>query len=50
MKWLNCGGGGTASSAIAAVDWVTRNAVKPAVANASWNFSANTTLENSCAP
>jgi subtilisin family serine protease len=47
VKWLNCSGGGTASSAIAAVDWVTRNAVKPAVANASWNFSANTTLENS---
>ncbi|MEU4396291.1 S8 family peptidase [Kribbella sp. NPDC023855] len=47
VKWLNCSGGGTASSAIAAVDWVTRNAVKPAVANASWNFSPNTTLENS---
>ncbi|WP_405060396.1 S8 family peptidase [Kribbella sp. NBC_01505] len=47
VKWLDCSGGGTASSAIAAVDWVTRNAVKPAVANASWNFSANTTLENS---
>ncbi len=47
VKWLNCSGGGTASSAIAAVDWVTRNAVKPAVANASWNFSANTTLESS---
>ncbi|TDD45989.1 S8 family peptidase [Kribbella antibiotica] len=47
VKWLDCNGSGTASSAIAAVDWVTRNAVKPAVANASWNFSANTTLENS---
>jgi len=47
VKWLNCSGGGTASSAIAAVDWVTRNAVKPAVANASWNFNPNTTLENS---
>ncbi|MGW6282735.1 S8 family peptidase [Kribbella sp. NPDC055071] len=47
VKWLNCSGGGTASAAIAAVDWVTRNAVKPAVANASWNFPANTTLENS---
>jgi subtilisin family serine protease len=47
VKWLNCSGGGTASSAIAAVDWVTRNAIKPAVANASWNYSANTTLENS---
>jgi len=47
VKWLDCGGGGTASAAIAAVDWVTRNAVKPAVANASWNFNPNTTLENS---
>jgi subtilisin family serine protease len=47
VKWLNCSGGGTASSAIAAVDWVTRNAVKPAVANASWNFTANATLETS---
>ncbi|ADB33725.1 peptidase S8 and S53 subtilisin kexin sedolisin [Kribbella flavida DSM 17836] len=47
VKWLNCSGGGTASAAIAAVDWVTRNAIKPAVANTSWNFTANTTLENS---
>jgi subtilisin family serine protease len=47
VKWLNCSGSGTASGAIAAVDWVTRNAVKPAVANTSWNFPANTTLENS---
>jgi subtilisin family serine protease len=47
VKWLNCSGGGTASGAIAAVDWVTRNAVKPAVANTSWNFTANSTLETS---
>lgn len=47
VKWLNCSGGGTASAAIAAVDWVTRNAVKPAVANTSWNFTANSTLETS---
>jgi subtilisin family serine protease len=47
VKWLNCSGGGTASAAIAAVDWVTRNAIKPAVANTSWNFSANSTLETS---
>lgn len=47
VKWLNCSGGGTAASAIAAVDWVTRNAIKPAVANASWNYSANSTLETS---
>jgi len=47
VKWLDCNGGGTASSAIASVDWVTRNAVKPAVANASWNWAANATLETS---
>jgi subtilisin family serine protease len=47
VKWLNCSGSGTASGAIAAVDWVTRNAVKPAVANTSWNFPANATLETS---
>jgi len=47
VKWLNCSGGGTASAAIAAVDWVTRNAIKPAVANTSWNYPANTTLETS---
>jgi subtilisin family serine protease len=45
VKWLDCGGNGTAESAIAAVDWVTKNAVKPAVANASWNWAANTTLK-----
>ncbi|MEV8378347.1 S8 family peptidase [Kribbella sp. NPDC056861] len=47
VKWLNCSGSGTASGAIAAVDWVTRNAVRPAVANTSWNFPANATLETS---
>ncbi|NEA35105.1 S8 family peptidase [Streptomyces sp. SID13031] len=47
VKWLNCSGSGTASGAIAAVDWVTAHAVKPAVANTSWNFPANTTLETS---
>ncbi|WP_020391125.1 S8 family peptidase [Kribbella catacumbae] len=47
VKWLNCSGGGTASAAIAAVDWVTRNAIKPAVANTSWNYPANSTLETS---
>jgi subtilisin family serine protease len=44
VKWLNCSGGGTLSSAIGAVDWVTANAVKPAVANASWNYTYSATL------
>ena len=47
VKWLDCNGSGTASAAIAAVDWVTAHAVKPAVANTSWNYPANTTLETS---
>ncbi|MFV2018680.1 S8 family peptidase [Micromonospora sp. LOL_023] len=44
VKWLNCSGGGTLSSAIGAVDWVTANAVRPAVANASWNYTYSATL------
>ena len=44
VKWLNCSGGGTLSAAVGAVDWVTRNANKPAVANASWNYTYSSTL------
>jgi subtilisin family serine protease len=44
VKWLNCGGSGTTASVLGAVDWVTRNAVKPAVANASWNWSYDATV------
>jgi subtilisin family serine protease len=45
VKWLNCSGGGTLSSAVNAVNWVTANRIRPAVANASWNYTANSTLE-----
>jgi subtilisin family serine protease len=45
VKWLDCNGGGTLSSAVNAVNWVTSNRIRPAVANASWNWPANTTLE-----
>lgn len=44
VKWLNCWGGGSLSSAVGAVDWVTANANKPAVANASWNYTYSNTL------
>ncbi|BCJ56839.1 hypothetical protein Jiend_02610 [Micromonospora endophytica] len=44
VKWLNCAGGGTLSAAVGAVDWVTSNANKPAVANASWNYTYSATL------
>ena len=35
VKVLNCAGGGSTAGIIAGVDWVMRNAVKPAVANMS---------------
>ncbi len=35
VKVLDCEGSGTAASVIAGIDWVTANAVKPAVANMS---------------
>ncbi|MEV4417886.1 S8 family serine peptidase [Catellatospora sp. NPDC049609] len=44
VKWLNCSGGGSTSGAVAAVNWVTNNHVKPAVANTSWNMTYSSTL------
>jgi subtilisin family serine protease len=44
VKWLNCAGSGTTSGAVAAVTWVTNNAILPAVANTSWNVTFSTTL------
>ena len=47
VKVLNCQGSGTLAGVAAGVDWVTANAVKPAVANMSLGGSGtNTTLEN----
>ncbi|CCH31454.1 S8 family peptidase [Actinosynnema sp. NPDC047251] len=45
VKMMNCAGSTTTSAAIGAVDWVTRNAQKPAVANTSWNYPATASLE-----
>jgi subtilisin family serine protease len=45
VKMMNCSGSTTTSAAIAAVNWVTANAQKPAVANTSWNYPANSSLE-----
>ncbi|NYT96220.1 S8 family serine peptidase [Salinispora sp. H7-4] len=39
VKALDCGGFGTVASVVAAVDWVTANAAKPAVANMSLSFA-----------
>ncbi|HEX5540947.1 MAG TPA: S8 family serine peptidase [Micromonospora sp.] len=46
VKVLNCAGNGTTSGVIAGVDWVTSNAIKPAVANMSLGGGASATLDN----
>ncbi|MDN3293991.1 S8 family serine peptidase [Streptomyces ficellus] len=45
VRVLNCEGSGTISGVIAGVDWVTANAVKPAVANMSLGGGANSSLD-----
>jgi subtilisin family serine protease len=44
-KGVNCSGGATTTSALNAINWVTANHTKPAVANTSWNFTASASLE-----
>ncbi len=46
VKVLGCGGSGTISGVIAGVDWVTANAVKPAVANMSLGGGASQALDD----
>ncbi len=46
VRVLNCNGSGTTSGVIAGVDWVTGNAIHPAVANMSLGGGANTSLDN----
>ena len=46
VKVLNCAGSGTTSGVIKGVDWVTANAVKPAVANMSLGGGASTALDS----
>ncbi|MFG2011050.1 S8 family serine peptidase [Micromonospora sp. NPDC048868] len=45
VRVLNCQGSGTNAGVIGGVDWVTANAVKPAVANMSLGGGANTSLD-----
>ncbi|GAA3464179.1 S8 family peptidase [Saccharothrix longispora] len=45
VKMMNCSGGATTTAAINAINWVTANHVKPAVANTSWNFTPSAALE-----
>jgi subtilisin family serine protease len=46
VKVLGCGGSGSISNIIKGVDWVTANAVRPAVANMSLGGGANTSLDD----
>jgi subtilisin family serine protease len=45
VRVLGCDGSGSYSAIIAGVDWVTKNAVKPAVANMSLGGSASASLD-----
>ncbi|MFF3869388.1 S8 family serine peptidase [Micromonospora sp. NPDC001898] len=46
VRVLNCAGSGTYAQVIAGVDWVTANAVKPAVATMGLGGSASTALDS----
>ncbi|WCN81595.1 S8 family peptidase [Micromonospora sp. LH3U1] len=45
VRVLNCSGSGTNAGVIGGVDWVTQNAIKPAVANMSLGGGANSSLD-----
>ncbi|MEU4744696.1 S8 family serine peptidase [Actinosynnema sp. NPDC023658] len=45
VKVLNCSGSGTTAGVVSGVDWVTQNAVKPAVANMSLGGGVDTALD-----
>ncbi|GAA1611209.1 S8 family peptidase [Actinoplanes couchii] len=49
VRVLNCAGSGTTAGVVAGVNWVTQNAVKPAVANMSLGGGASTTIDNAVA-
>ncbi|MDG4765370.1 S8 family peptidase [Solwaraspora sp. WMMD406] len=49
VRVLNCSGSGTTAGVIAGVNWVTANAVKPAVANMSLGGGASSTLDSAVA-
>ncbi|UYQ64186.1 S8 family peptidase [Streptomyces peucetius] len=46
VRVLNNQGSGTTAQVVAGIDWVTRNAVKPAVANMSLGGGVDTALDN----
>lgn len=45
VRILNCSGFGTIAGVIAGVDWVTQNAIQPAVANMSLSAGASSSLD-----
>jgi subtilisin family serine protease len=45
VKVLNCDGSGTLSSVIKGVDWVTKHAIKPAIANMSLSGGASDAVD-----
>jgi subtilisin family serine protease len=45
VRVLNCQGSGTTAQVVAGIDWVTANAVEPAVANMSLGGGADTVLD-----
>ncbi len=46
VRVLDCGGSGSTSGIVSAIDWVRRNAIKPAVANMSLGGGYSSTLNN----
>ncbi|GLY06948.1 S8 family peptidase [Actinoplanes sp. NBRC 101535] len=49
VRVLDCEGSGTTAQVVAGIEWVTANAVKPAVANMSLGGSADTALDSAVA-
>ncbi|MEV4621656.1 S8 family peptidase [Asanoa sp. NPDC049573] len=46
VRVLNCQGSGTNAQVVGGIDWVTANAIKPAVANMSLGGGANTAIDS----
>ena len=49
VRVLDCNANGTTASVIAGVDWVTRNAIRPAVANLSISGDGDNAVDNAVA-
>jgi len=45
VRVLDCNGGGTVAGVVAGINWVTQNAIKPAVANMSLGGGASSSLD-----